>query len=147
MSIRWVIDAETELLERAARFAGLDPNAVREYPGPSGVGALAFPGPFCREAVSWMKALSYLVAKDLKFWLFLISVRPDNEAVEIGRTRIFPVLDPETLDLLRTINRTDTDELARQSDRVTAAMDRLKRLANQALMQEFADLSIGDGSG
>lgn len=140
MPTKWVIEAELIFLEPAAHFAHLSPNAIREYPGPNTVGALGYPSAFCRNSVEWMRALSHLVARDREFSLYLVTTRSENDATEIRRDRIFPVLDAETLDLLRNINKAGTDELRAQSERVGAAMERLKERAKLSLAEEISQL-------
>ncbi|UUX48382.1 hypothetical protein NUH88_13265 [Nisaea acidiphila] len=144
MPTKWVIEADLLFLEPAARFAQLNPNAIREFPGPNTIGALSYPSNFCRDSMHWMRALSHLVARGREFSLFLITTRSESDPTEIRRDRIFPVLDPETLDLLRNINEAETEELKAQSERIGAAMERLKERAKLSLAEELSQLYVQD---
>lgn len=140
MPVKWLLESDMIFLEPAARFAGLNPNAIKQYPGPSGIGALAFPAPFCRDSIDWMRALSHLVARDREFSLFLVEIDSEQNTKEMSRTRIFPVLDSETLHFLRQINAAEAKDLHTQSQRVEDVLNRLKQQAAQALVDDIVDL-------
>lgn len=140
MPNKWVLESDLIFLEPAARFAGLNPNAVREYPGPTKVAALIYPTPFCRNSIDWMRALSHLVARNRDFELFLVNVKSESDMRETSRTRIYPVLDDQIITLLTQINQADTLNLAQQSRRVESILERLKQRASEALRDEIANL-------
>lgn len=140
MPTKWVLESDLIFLEPAARFAGLNPNAVREYPGPTKVAALIYPSPFCQNSIDWMRALSHLVARNRDFELFLVNVKSESDMRESSRTRVYPVLDDQILTLLNQINQTDTLNLAQQSRRVENILERLKQRASEALRDEIAYL-------
>lgn len=145
MPSKWVLESDLIFLEPAARFAGLNPNAVRAYPGPTKVAALIYPTPFCQKSVDFMRALSHLVARNRSFELFLVKVNSESDLRETDRTRIYPVLDDQTIALLATINESDSLSLAEQSRRVEDVLERLKRRASNALRDEIARLYDKDG--
>jgi hypothetical protein len=140
MPTKWVIETDLIFLEPAVRFAQLNPNSIRVSPGQSVVGSLSYPSPFCQSSLDWMRALSHLVARDREFSLFLVNTRSENDPTELSRDRIFPILDPETLDLLRQINRSGTSDLETQSRRVSDALDRLRVRAKLSLGEELSEL-------
>lgn len=140
MPTKWVLESDLIFLEPGVRFAGLNPNAVREYPGPTKVAALIYPSPFCRNSTDWMRALSHLVARNRDFELFVVNVKSESDLREKSRTRVFPVLDKQIMDLLAEINQTDTYDLAEQSRRVETALERLRQSASDGLRHEIADL-------
>ncbi|WP_323798093.1 hypothetical protein [Nisaea sp.] len=140
MPTKWVLESDLIFLEPAARFAGLNPNAVREYPGPTKVAALIYPSPFCQNSIDWMRALSHLVARNRDFELFLVNVKSESDMRESSRTRVYPVLDDQILTLLNQINQADTLNLAQQSRRVENILERLKQRASEALRDEIAYL-------
>lgn len=140
MPTKWVLETDLIFLEPAARFAGLNPNAVREYPGPTKIAALTYPTPFCRHSIDWMRALSHLVARNRDFELFLVNVKSESDMRETSRTRIYPVLDEQITALLAQINQADTSSLAQQSRRVEDVLERLKHRASEALRDEITRL-------
>ncbi|MEQ8331827.1 hypothetical protein [Nisaea sp.] len=145
MPSKWVLESDLIFLEPAARFAGLNPNAVRAYPGPTRVAALIYPTPFCQKSIDFMRTLSHLVARNRSFELFLVTVNSESDLRETDRTRIYPVLDDQTIALLATINESDSLSLAEQSRRVEDVLERLKRRASNALRDEIARLYDKDG--
>jgi membrane-bound ClpP family serine protease len=140
MAVKWVLESDLIFLEPAVRFAHLSPNAIREYAGDTKIGALAYPAPFCQHSSDWMRALSHIVGRNRDYSLYLVKVSSDNDRKELSRTRIVPTLDTETLDLLRQINQSETNELASQSKRITAAMERLRERAKFALTDDLSEL-------
>ena len=140
MPTKWVLEADLLFLEPAVKFAGLNPNAIREYPGPTRVSALIYPTPFCRSSVQWMRALSHLVVRNRDFELFLIDVTSESEMKETSRTRIYPVLDDQVIQLLTQINQADARDLKIQSKRVENVLEQLKHRASDALKDEIIRL-------
>ncbi|MBO6562220.1 MAG: hypothetical protein JJ959_16870 [Nisaea sp.] len=144
MPTKWVLESDLLFLEPAVRFAGINPNAIREYPGPTRVSALTYPTPFCRSSVLWMRALSHLVVRNRDFELFLIEVNSENDMKETSRTRIYPVLDDQVIQLLTQINRADARDLKIQSQRVEHVLEQLKHRASDALKDEIMQLYSKD---
>ncbi|WP_420402520.1 hypothetical protein [Nisaea sp.] len=140
MLTKWVLEADLDFLEPAIRFADLNPNAIREYPGPTRVCALTYPSPFCRDSVLWMRALSHLVVRNRDFELFLVNMTSEAELKETGRTRIYPVLDNQVIRWLTQINQADADDLQRQSRRVEEVIEHLKHRASNVLKHELTRL-------
>jgi len=140
MPTKWVLEADLDFLEPAVRFADLNPNAIREYPGPTRVSALIYPTPFCRNSVPWMRAMSHLVVRNRDFELFLVNVSSEAEMKETSRTRIYPVLDDLVIRWLTQINQADADDLQRQSRRVEDVIEHLKQRATDGLKHELRQL-------
>ena len=144
MPTKWVLESDLIFLEPAVKFAGLNPNAIKEYPGPTKVCALTYPTPFCQNSVLWMRALSHLVVRNRDFELFLVDVTSENEMKETSRTRIYPVLDDEVLQLLTQINKADAQDLRVQSQRVENVLEHLRHRASDALKHEIMQIYSKD---
>ncbi|GEM_PF-2227461 len=96
---RWSLEAAAAPLIEACRRIGLDINAVR-YAGTQSGARVVMPSFFCQEPRDWLAVLAQLAERGETFTITLVETPPDDTDTTVSLLRLFPRVDPVTLEML-----------------------------------------------